>query len=251
MYGMLPFFNYIIFIKSEPNSKNVKDVLKYFRTEDSELQQLMLNFTKICKKYPQKSTNQFFFYSTQLQKIFFCQNLDDSLFLHLDSLTPVNINTVNGYYTKDTANSSNNSTNQNTRISMMRAQNKNKKQKTSLTLGGGPSIEETRNQDILERFEHLTSFYEKKDQAKIVFGFILPCLKNSKIRLNDLTVEFSTSSKNPKRISLVDYIAALLSDNQAVKLDHQVLHHYLQTKCVIPNIFVINPNFKKKDGKTT
>lgn len=221
MFGMVPFFNYIIIIKSETNLKNFKDILKYFRTEEKEFNQLVSNFLKICKQFPDKDLNQFFFYSTNLQKMFFCQHwrTNPVKALNLDNLSPANHPTSAD-------------------VSKRAKKNTERAREHQLTQ------HDQKHQQISERFEQLTSFYPKKDQAKIIFSFILPCLEEKLIRLSDLTFKFESAKSKNIRISLLDYVTNLLEEDSPIPIEHKVLHHYLKSKCVIPNIFVRNKHFK-------
>lgn len=236
MFGMLPFFNYIIIIKSETNLKILKDILNYFRIDKSEFECLINNFNKICRQFPTQSTSQFFFFSTHLQKIFFCQNLDDS---HGKAHVLLNQCTTTTMARKLLSTAS--PTKQLTLKNRLNAKtSKNEKDGIS----SANNNQELHRQHLKDRFEHLTSFFEKKDQALILFDLILPCLNETTIRSSDLTVCFHTNNKTIKRISLLNYITSLLDKSKKVSIDLKVLHHYLNSKCIIPLIFIENKNFR-------
>lgn len=255
MYGMLPFFNYIVLVKSETNLRALKDLLKYFRLEENQVAQIVDNFVKICRQYPSKSTDQFFYFSTHLQQLYFCDSWQNSDNL-IATMSMLDLNNKQKTLLDKKSKSK------------RKVEKNDQKLKLTKTETSDSTIRQFEfnqsQQQIFDRFDRLTSFYEKKEQAKTIFSFILPCLDEKRIRLSDLTIVFNIREKKEKypkkrvtptaattaapnivkRLSLLDYIADLLDENKPVPPDHKVLHQYLKTKCIIPSIFIVNKELK-------
>lgn len=247
IYGMLAFFNYIVIIKNETNLRNLKDILKYFRTEEKEFEQLVENFLSLCRQFPEKNVNQFFFYSTHLQKMFFCKHWHstDPQVLHLSTLKTVNSTNQADQWRQQGGKNHGSGSEKKRKKNLTQQQHQQQLQQHQQALASHQlNLDNSKKDQILEQFEYFTSFYEKKNQAKIIFGIILTCLDEQNVRLNDLTYQLKNQKKNKIIISLVDYVTDLLEEKKHIKLKHRVLHHYIQSKCVIPDIFIINKNFK-------
>ena len=100
-------------------------------------------------------------------------------------------------------------------------------------------------QTMEEKFEKFVSGQEFRVQAIALFGLLINCIDLTLIREHDLTMAFASTAENYStiRISLVDYIACLLSKDAVPNSRLLTLHNYLSKLCRIPKMFIINSKF--------
>ena len=96
---------------------------------------------------------------------------------------------------------------------------------------------------LQKRFEFFFKGQRNFQQAGAIFSIINQCVDSSHIDLIDLTLKFN-SQQGPKHVSLIDYVNCLLTENQTVEKDQLVVHNFIQTKCNIPKIFLLNKHFE-------
>ena len=109
--------------------------------------------------------------------------------------------------------------------------------------GGHEKVEQDKLKAALQaRFEIFFKGQKNHQQAGAIFSIINQCVSSNHIDLIDLTLKF-TSKEGPKNVSLIDYVNCLLQENQPVEKEQLVVHKFIQSKCNIPKIFLLNKNF--------
>ena len=207
IWSMLSFFHFIIFSSASSNIPVIRICLKiYFKVEKSIIENWIYQFKILGKE--QKDA--YFYFDCSSMKFYFSKNLLDP--------------------------------------SCARILSDNSKVSTSLN----SKSEENEKEELLElrkrtleiKFEKFCEGHPFKLQATAVFSILINCLNLELIRNHDLTIKFKTKKNTEKRISLVDYISALLdSTNKKTHQDLLVLHKYVTNFCNIPSIFILNTNF--------
>jgi len=101
---------------------------------------------------------------------------------------------------------------------------------------------------IEQKFESCFHGQPHASLASALFGILARVLKEQGgFREFDLSLAFEQSRKPGKirRVSIVDYVCALLSERASAPpiTDHLVVHRFLSERCKIPAIFIRNPYF--------
>jgi len=101
---------------------------------------------------------------------------------------------------------------------------------------------------IEQKFESCFLGQANASLACALFGILARVLKEQKgFRDFDLSLAFEQSRKPGKirRVSIVDYVCALLNERASAPpiTDHLVVHRFLSERCKIPAIFIRNPYF--------
>ena len=104
----------------------------------------------------------------------------------------------------------------------------------------------TQKQNLQSRFDLFFKGRPSGAQASAVFSILINCVNTEHVRSHDLTLGFASAS-GVKRVSLVDYVDALLNNRQKIPDKNlQTVHNYISSHCKIPEIFMLNKHFVQK-----
>ena len=205
LFHMLLYFNYIIFTSAHANDALLRVILRQLQAPKEQIDQLIISFKSQPANY-----NTFYFYDT-----------DRASFNRVNGITNLvrgtNIETLGILGPSDKATSNPQINNENTNLNLQK-------------------------QELQERFEKFMAGQHIKNEASAVFSIFIECISLKLIRLHDLTLEFYKQAQKC-RVSIVDYITALLSPNMHVNPDLLFLHRFTQKSCHIPKIFIVNKAF--------
>lgn len=109
------------------------------------------------------------------------------------------------------------------------------------------NLETSAAETLQLKFNQLVSGFELATQAASVFNIIVNCIDRSLIRERDLTFAFKSVKPGLKeiRVSLVDYVTALLTTELHVSEPLKVFHTYAKSLCSVPQIFCKNKFISK------
>lgn len=110
----------------------------------------------------------------------------------------------------------------------------------------GKTEEQNKQREILQkRFEIFFKGRKNAAQANAVFSIIVNCIDPQHITPVDLTLTFNSTRGGKKNISLPDYIDSLLQNDskRPPTVDQIVVHRYVNSKCKIPDLFVLNRHY--------
>jgi len=105
-----------------------------------------------------------------------------------------------------------------------------------------------------KRFAECFAGHERASTARAIFSVISKVLTSPRctaFRPFDLSFAFAQrrSAAKLKRVSIVDYVDCLLDPAPTARADasHKALHRYLKSRCKLPKMFILNPNFVLPD----
>lgn len=102
----------------------------------------------------------------------------------------------------------------------------------------------TQTERLLEKFQYFSSSVDKPQEAHFLLKMILGCLPRELVREHDLTFSFQRRSGESDRVSIIDYVVALL-DESSPPINKKLVffHNYLAKHCCVPSVFRKNKNF--------
>jgi hypothetical protein len=96
--------------------------------------------------------------------------------------------------------------------------------------------------------EYLGLFCPERDKALAIFRYILRKIPLQSLSASDLTLNLrEKSSKQPRRLSLIDYLHSVTTDEQPSE-DVKLLHMYISKYVSIPDCFFTNSWLKSGGG---
>ena len=98
--------------------------------------------------------------------------------------------------------------------------------------------------NLVIRLRRFLNHYPHVQSANIILDLIIDCLPLDRIRANDLSILFENARMERIRISIIDYITSLQSQNASVATNLLSFHRYIVARCKIPEIFIRNPLYK-------
>ena len=204
VWSLLSFFHSIIFTSAPSNVPVLRITLNYFKIDKEQVSLWIEKFKKISAGGRNK--NLYFFFDCSQLTFWASTDLTDPRQLKL--VGSLNLDSVSDLREADS--------------------------------DSEPGL----RKELQEKFDKFLDGHPFRSQASAAFSIIVNCLELSLIREHDLTVCFkSRTGGRLTRLSLVDYIAALLDAEAEVTKSHVVLHKYLKQFCFLPKVFVKNEKF--------
>ena len=226
LYSMLPLFHYIIFTNNPANTPIIKQVLELFGSDKRQAEVIISDIRK--RSSPKHASplpgalNMHYYYFNCGQMIFG----ETRNAFQQGSLTVLH-------------NSSGDQSDQS-----------NPEPQAETLLWHGSNKANTTNALWQEAVDMFSLFFEGKKnrpQATAVFKLICNRLAPQHVNISDLTISFRTrESRTTRNISLVDYIACLLTESAQPTLEQRVLHNYLTRVCTIPATAIANKILKQR-----
>ncbi len=219
LFSMLPLFHSIIFTSSASNTPIVRATLGYFKIEKAKAVSWLDQLKQWSKRLNSQRTY-FFFDCTNMT---FCVSTDmliSGSFRILGSL-------LNETEDRESEN----------------------RGSTSAVVGAISSPADKVLEKMLSQFSSFFANHAFQSQALAIFSVMLDRFGPEKINPVDLTISFQSRRKGAKKISTVDYVAALLSPHERAAEEHLVLHNFVSRTCVIRTTCIKNESFIKRQAK--
>lgn len=227
LYSMLPLFHSIIFTSSASNTPIVRATLGYFKIEKSKV----VNWLEQLKQWSKrlKSEKAYFFFDCT--SMTFC--------LSTNTLLPDSIRVLGSLLSDDKDDDN---------PSLVGASSSKSSSTADSAARRIPSNAESLADKMTRRFSGFFANHAFQSQALAIFSILLENFGPKKINPVDLTISFQSKQTGggAKKISTVDYVAALLTPHGHAEEEYYVLHNYVSRACVIPTSCIRNEAFSKR-----
>ena len=207
IWSMLSFFHFIIFTSAVSNIPVIRFTLNYFKIEKAQLN-FWLDKFKVLGRGGQKGI---YFYFDCVKMTFNVS--EDTNFKKLKKIGTAGI-----------------------------AETENP-EKNSLAKENPASSPPA---SLQQKFDLFIEGFSHQTQASAIFSILVGCIKPALIRTSDLSFAFKTGKQQNQlevRLSVVDYITTLLTPKMPASQPLKAFHNYVQKRCNIPQIFILNKSF--------
>lgn len=214
IFSLLGYFGCIIISGSKSNLSLIRNLGLYFKFEKKDMQK---HENHMLNKDP-NIINDYYIMKVSEKKLFYANSINDLL-----------SNNFSDTFTDS-----------------------NSKNETNTVNSSSPSSEESTisytKKEYFERFVFLLNGYRFKAAAISIASIIINYINLTKVRLEDLTISFTTK-KNKHFLPLLDYLHCLLSFKAKPNKSIILFHKFIIKKCNIPIMYVKNYYFLKKLNK--